>query len=95
MDLCVVLFAVKGIDPQMRGNMYAALLHCIKSKVSNVVQEIFQLKEGDITLHDVLSYVPFGGALAESKNEELDEKMKAITDLMKELAGAMCSLPLI
>ena len=43
----------------------------------------------------MLSYVPFGGALAESKNKELEEKVKAITDLMKELAGAMCSLPLI
>ena len=41
MDLCVVLFAVKGIDPQMRGNMYAA---CIKSKVSNMVKEVVQLK---------------------------------------------------
>ena len=59
------------------------------------MQEVFQLKEGDITLHDVLSYVPFGGALAESKNEELNEKVKVITDLMKELVGAMCSLPLV
>jgi hypothetical protein len=39
--------------------------------------------------------VPVGGALAELKNEELDEKVKVITDLMKELAGAMCSLPLV
>ncbi len=47
----------------------------IKSKVRNVVKEVFQLKEEDDTLKDLLSYVPYGGALGESKNKELDEKV--------------------
>jgi hypothetical protein len=42
-------------------------MNSIKSKVRDVVKAVFQLKEEDDTLHGVLNYMRFGGALALSK----------------------------
>jgi hypothetical protein len=70
----------------------AVRMDYIKRIVKEAVKEVFQLEEADDTLHETLGYVPFG-YLCESKNKDLNEKVDNITDIVKELAGTMHSLP--
>ena len=60
-------------------------------QVEEVVCKVFSLKRQNDAAHQVEDWI--AGGLSESKNKELDEKIEAVTNILKQVAGSMKTIP--